>query len=189
MPKGSGMEGDFGKLDAWNALLDNGEAFLEATSAAMAEETIELIKQGFRDETDPYKKRWKAKKRADGRKVLSGRTSRLKGGWHRQRADEGGFVVAPSVDYAAPHQSPKTGKDGQLKRPRRMMVPASELGLPPAWARRYERTAQSAFKGFFSTSSAGGGGSFVTYAIAGVKRRLNIRSLIRRAARLAEGES
>lgn len=140
------------KLEQLASALDAAPAMLEMASAAMAEEVIGLIKQGFRSETDPYGEKWAPKQRPDGRKVLSGETSRLKGGWHRQKTGKDGFTIAPSVDYAAPHQRPKRGKGGRLKRPRRMMVPDREKGMPAAWSKQLEEAASEIMSTGFRVS-------------------------------------
>lgn len=123
--------------------LNNPGRARRAVSVALAEASIDRIKQGFRTEKDPYGKRWKPKVREDGRKVLSGPTGRLKGGWHRVRADEDGFVVAPSVAYAAYHQR------GNARLPRRMMVPSDDKGLPRAWRRDFEQAAADVLEKWF----------------------------------------
>lgn len=179
----SRVTGDFGKLRGWQELFENGDALMEATSRNMAEETIGLVKDGFRSETDPYGSKWAPKQAADGRKVLSGKTSRLKGGWHVVFANGGGFRIAPSVNYAAPHQSPRMGR-----RPRRMMVPTRSKGLPDEWSRALEDAATDTFRAYFS-SGGGGGIGFVAAKIAGVRRSLGIRMIIRRAvSRAARGD-
>lgn len=180
----SGVTGDFGKLRGWQELFKNGDALLEAVSQNLAEETIGLIQEGFRNETDPYGDPWAPKQRADGRKTLSGKTSRLKNGWHPIKADKGGFRVGPSVDYAAPHQSPKFGR-----RPRRMMVPTGSKGLPAKWTHAYEETATEMMRSYFGGAGGGGGMNFIAAKIAGIRRgvsqKTNLKMIIMRAARAA----
>lgn len=183
------VTGDFGKLEAFEKLLDSGDAMLPPMSRAMAEEVIDLTKQRFREERDPYGQPWAPKKRPDGRKVLSGPTSRLKGGWHVKEADGGGFTIAPSVAYAAPHQAPRRSPiTGLLRRQRRRMVPDAAQGLPESYAEALEEVALEAFKQWFRTATGGGGGggraNFVARKIAAARRRLNIRQIIRRATHL-----
>jgi hypothetical protein len=142
------------QLEDWQKLFENGHVMVSATSAAMAEEMVTLIKEGFRKETDPYGRKWKPKQANDGRKTLSGETSRLKGGWHVKRTRQGGFTVAPSVVYAAYHQAPRRGRNGRLKRPRRMMVPSGERGMPNAWNKQLREVALTVARGFYSTERA-----------------------------------
>ncbi len=180
------ITGDFGKLAAWQKLFDATPELLEAISASGAEELISKVKDGFRETTDPYGKAWARKKIRDGRKVLSGKTGNLKGGWHYRRANKGGFVISPGVGYAAFHQS------GTKKMVARKMVPDSR-GLPPEWAKALEEVADEALKAHFKTEKdsvkkGGPGLSFLAYKIIGLKRRLNIKSLIRKLANAASDE-
>lgn len=86
--------------------LSKPEAIMDLVATSLAEESLGLIKDGHRTETDPYGQKWAPKKRPDGRKVLSGKTSRLKTGWHIKRVTRDGILIAPSVDYAVYHQDP-----------------------------------------------------------------------------------
>jgi phage gpG-like protein len=146
----SGVTGDFGKMKRWQELFRNNSALMIGASRSMAEETLNLIKDGFRSEQDPYGKAWAPKQANDGRKVLSGKTSRLKGGWHVVSATASGFRVAPSVDYAAPHQSPRFGR-----RPRRMMIPTSTKGMPNTWARALNDTVKDIFTAYYTPGKGG----------------------------------
>jgi phage gpG-like protein len=123
------------ELEKLVAALDQPKAILRRVSQNLAEETVDLIKQGFRDQKDPYGHAWKPKKAQDGRMTLSGPTSRLKGGWHIKQVSDSGFIVAPSVTYADYHQQ------GGRHLPRRMMVPDAGIGLPSGWKRAYDETA------------------------------------------------
>lgn len=114
-------------------------------SVNLAEESIDLIKEGFDLERDPYGDPWAPKKKRDGRKVLSGETSNLKTGWHTRRVDEDGHEVAPSVDYAGYHQEPF---DPSAER--RMMFPDDEIGLPRTWTEAYEETALEVLHAHFT---------------------------------------
>jgi len=134
----------------WAELFRNADKVLGVISKSLAEESIGLIKDGFRAEADPYERRWKPKQRADGRKTLSGKTSRLKGGWHVVTTTSSGFRVAPSVAYAAAHQAPGKRENGRLKRPRRMMVP--DRVIPRAWRRAYDETVAETLSAFFRGS-------------------------------------
>jgi hypothetical protein len=151
------------RIEQLAGALDDGGAIMAIASSVLAEDAIGLIKDGFRAEKDPYGKRWANKQKSDGRKVLSGPTSMLKGGWHVEEHSKRGFLVAPSVDYAAHHQNPqrrkrsssrKRRKDGKrrkradragfggLTRPRRMMVPDEKRGMPKAWADEFAEAAE-----------------------------------------------
>jgi hypothetical protein len=137
-------------LDELEDILSNPDAILKAAAAAIGEECISLIKDGFRNERDPYGRKWAPKQRPDGRKVLSGKTSRLKTGWKPTTVNKREVRVSPSVSYAEPHQNPKRGPDGQLKRPQRMMVPDARRRIPQAWKRDIRDAATDAIGSFFN---------------------------------------
>lgn len=169
-------------IENWQKLFENGHVLVSATSAAMAEEMVTLVKDGFRSETDPYGNRWKPKQEPDGRKTLSGETSRLKGGWHVRRTNKGGFTVAPSVTYAAHHQAPRRGRNGRLKRPRRMMVPSGERGMPAEWNKNLREVAMVVARGYYTTERVKKRGKMspaawnkVQRELASAKRRLGIK--------------
>jgi len=132
------VSGDFQKkFDRWRELLDKAEVIVKHTSRAQAEVAVTLIGEGFDNESDPYGKRWAAKKTDDGRKVLHGETTRLRNGWHVASSDKGGFQVDPGVEYAAYHQEPRGNS-----RPQRMQVPDSR-GLPNEWADEFRAVAMA----------------------------------------------
>lgn len=189
------VKGDFDVLEAWRRTLETAPALLTSMSASMAEETIGLITEGFRSETDPYGDTWTPKKRPDGRQTLSGKTARLRR-WHIVRSSKGGWTVAPTAAYAGAHQNPRRRpgwgqSPGSLTAlPQRMMIPTRSRGLPPSWAAAYRETAVDTLRTHFAASSraAGGGGmSFITAKIAGIKRSFNAMALVRRALRAVEG--
>lgn len=130
---------------------------LRAVSINQAEEAIDLIKQGFNAETDPYGDRWRRRKRENrrtrGRRVLSGETNSLKSGWKVVQVRADGFIVSASVEYALPHQSPRRGgPGGGLKRPRRMMIPSEKRGLPRTWNKALQATARDAMNDFLKAA-------------------------------------
>ena len=176
----------FKRLKRLGLAMKDAKKIQVVVAKAQAEEAINLIKQGFADEEDPYgsawekrkkreaigrkqgprkppsrkqgpqlpkpfgprksaamKRREKAKrkrsragkrKRREGKKILS-LTGRMKTGWKVSHASAAGWRVTSSVNYSLPHQDPKRGAGGKLKRPRRMMVPSERLGLPFKWRR------------------------------------------------------
>ena len=137
-------------LEALRKVLERPEDIRLLVATSLAEECLSLVSTTFRTETDPYGDKWAPKKRPDGRKVLSGRTSRLKNGWHRKHVDANEVVIAPAVAYAAPHQNPQRGANGQLKRPRRMMVPDATRGLPPRWQTKLNEAATETLATIFA---------------------------------------
>jgi len=185
------ITGDFGKLAGWKKLFETFPEILDAISAAGADALVGRVKDGFRKETDPYGKRWARKKKPDGRKVLSGKTSNLKGGWHYQRTDRGGFTISPGVGYAQYHQ---TGAPSRNMPARKMVPDSSGGGLPPEWSQDLEETANEIIKAHLS--SAGGGSSsggtmlpwFIKNQITALKRQLNIKALIRKLSNAASDE-
>lgn len=136
------------KMLDWVGLLKNGHILVEMQSKALAEVAITLIGEGFERERDPYGRKWAAKKKPDGRKILHGETSRLRTGWHVVSARRRGFHVAPSVDYAAHHQAPRFNR-----RPFRMMVPTMSLGLPKLWQRDMNPVAIGIAKAYFKAGA------------------------------------
>jgi len=168
------IRGDFKKLESLQALLAEAPQLLETMSRQMAEETVGLIKDQHRTETDPYGAGWQPKKVPDRRKILSGKTSRLKNGWHVSRAGKRGFTVAPSVTYAAYHQS------GTRRMPVRLLVPTKAKGLPKPWSSAYRAPAVDTLREHFKRAKAGSG------SIGSGASRVRIpMSLIRRAFRAA----
>jgi hypothetical protein len=145
------------KLLDWVGLMKEAHTIVEMQSQALAEVTITLIAEGFERERDPYGRAWARKKRDDGRKVLHGKTTRLRNGWHVVSARRRGFHVAPSVDYAAPHQAPRTGQGGAYSggqlRPTRMMVPTPSLGIPKRWQRDLNPVAIGIAKAYFKAGA------------------------------------
>lgn len=130
--------------------LDDPEPALRLVSASLAQETLNLIRDGFREQIDPYGKIWQPKKRADGRGTLSGKTSRLKTGWFATDVSADGFTISTPVAYALPHQEPRINPEtGELKRPRRMMIPDADLGLSEAWAKVLEEDALDTMESYF----------------------------------------
>lgn len=177
------VKGDFDILAKWERALKTAPESLQDMTPQMAEETIDLIKEGFRRQSDPYGTPWKPKKRSDGRAILVGKTARLRNGWHRVNGRKRrGFIVAPSVTYAAPHQD-GDGKRNPPRPPRRMMIPTRSRGLPPAWARAYKDTAVEVFSQHFTSSKSAGGIGFVQGKLIGLKRRFNAMALARKAMR------
>ncbi len=170
------------KLDAWREAMRTAPKALGSVSRNGAEEIVGLIKDEFRTESDPYGKPWKPKKVPDGRKVLSGKTSNLKGGWHVTKANDHGFTVAPFVDYAAPHQ---TGTRRGL--PKRPMVP--DRGLPKKWSAALKETAIEVYAAHFAKAGSGGSGGLgsITSKLTSLGR-FNIRSLFTSALRRVSGD-
>lgn len=162
------VTGDFAKLKKIAQqvkALGGPQAMLELNKL-LAHETLDLIAEGFRNETDPYGKPWARKAIPDGRAILVGTTARLRRSWHVRSTSSTGFTVATSVNYARYHQSGTGlyGPSGQRIRPKRaralafraggktivtrsvagapqrLMVPHKNA-LPLYWAKRLRETA------------------------------------------------
>lgn len=117
-----------GKVASWARLIKNSEVVIKVSLPQMADELLRRTKRGFETERDPYGQRWKPKKRPDGRKTLTGKTRRLRSGWRRVVRGKS-FVIYPSVEYAAYHQTGVPSRNLV----RRRMVPSKDSGMPRAW--------------------------------------------------------
>jgi len=173
------------------ALLHSTPELMQALSSAMGKEAIDLVREGFRQETDPYGQKWQEKQVDDGRKVLHGESSNLRLGWKLESNGRGSFRLSPSVRYATTHQNgfdgevTRKGSTYRLKIPARRMLPTSGMGIPSKWRDQLmeaEEESISLFAAKMTAGSGGGGGmSMITAKIAGIKRSLNIMAIIRRA--------
>jgi len=166
------LTGDFAELERWMDKLAQAQDSMRVVSANLAEETIELIREGFATSTDPYGDRWAPLKLRSGQPLRD--TGGLQSSWHRRFVTAQGFVVASGKDYARYHQD-GTGIHGpkaQRIKPRharalrfpgpggpifaasvagverRRMVP--EKGeIPSRWRERYIRTAEEVLTELF----------------------------------------
>lgn len=182
-------------LETLLKVLENPQRMRGLVARSVAEEAVGLVRDGFRTETDPYGARWRPKVFPDGRKVLSGKTSRLKNGWKARAVTETEIRITPSVNYAEYHQrgtgvyGPKrhpivpknkralafpAGK-GRLVRgsvagvPARMMVPDGVRGLPPSWSRKLDAAATEALAALLGADGR---------RVSGLRRRLGIDALV-----------
>ena len=183
------ISGDFAKLDEWRELFEEADELLAGMSQDMAEEILGLVQEGFSQERDPYGEAWKPKKRSNGKPTLVGKTARLRRGWHVANKSKGGFTIAPSVNYAMAHQSPKKRNEGWTM-PRRMMVPSKERGLPASWKDSLGDVATSHLSAHFKRKGAskGAGIGFIAGKIRGIKMRFSPERLIKRVVREVVGD-
>jgi len=154
--------GDIAKLDKWAKRLRDVPKVMDELSEQLAEETIDLIKDGFDKSRDPYGKKWADLKLRDGRPLED--NGHMKGSWFKKYAHRGGFLVANAKSYAVIHQTgsgiygpkkqpivPKKAKalrlgkygfaksvKGTVARP---MVPYRKR-LPKKWLAAYQETAE-----------------------------------------------
>jgi len=115
------------KLRELRSKLSETRPLLQSISKNLAEETLELVRQGFENEADPYGGAWEPLKSREG--AILQDTGRLRNSWHTVTTSDRGFVVGPAVDYAVFHQT------GTSRMPARPMVP--DDGLPDEWKRRF----------------------------------------------------
>ncbi len=66
----------------------------------LAAEAIVQARDGFREERDPYGKKWPRKVFPDGRKILRGASEKLYNGFKVLRADSRGFEITNVEDHA-----------------------------------------------------------------------------------------
>lgn len=170
--------GDFKSLEGFAADVARVPSALKIISDQLAEESIELVREGFEKQRDPYGKAWKEHSKLTKRIRPGGRIleddGHLKAGWFKKAIGEGFFEIANAKKYAAYHQY-GTGVHGPKKKPirptkakalriplgggamfllqvagtpKRRMVP--ERGrLPAKWSRRYVETAQEVLTEIF----------------------------------------
>lgn len=138
------LRGDFAKLKSWTRKIEGASRSkaLKDLADNLAEEALDLVAEGFANESDPYGKRWKAKKKPDGRSVLVGKTARLRRGWHRKRVSSKGFRIGPAVDYAQYHQ------ESTSRMVARKMVPDAGR-LPGKWSKAFNGIAQEFLRQHF----------------------------------------
>jgi phage gpG-like protein len=169
--------GDFKGLKRFEKRVRKAPESLRTVSLQLQEETIELIREGFEKQRDPYDKAWAphsplTRLRRTGR-ILED-TGGLKAAWFGKGVSDSGFEVANAKSYAIFHQA-GTGLFGPKKKPirplqakalripisggffyateiagspRRRMVPDSGR-LPRAWADRYVEVAQEVLTELF----------------------------------------
>lgn len=161
--------GAFEQLEAFADKIEKMPDALALVSEQLAEETIELIREGFETSTDPRGHRWRPLVLRDGRPLED--SGGLKASWHRRAATREGFSVASAKRYAIYHQR-GTGIYGPRKQPikpvhakalrlpggifrssvkgapQRKMVPGRNP-LPEKWRKRYVSTAQEVLTEIF----------------------------------------
>jgi phage gpG-like protein len=154
--------GDIAKLDKWAKRLREVPKVMDGLSEQLAEETIDLIKDGFEKSRDPYGKKWAPLKLRDGRPLED--NGGLKGSWFKKYARRDGFKVANGKSYAiiqhagsgiyGPKKEPivpkkakalRLGKYGFAKSVKgtvaRPMVPYKKR-LPKKWLQAYQEVAE-----------------------------------------------
>jgi len=169
--------GDFAALEQFEKKIRSAPASLERVSRQLAEETIELIHDGFEHSRDPYGKPWRELVLRQGNPLED--SGAMKNSWHRSHARRDSFGVENAKAYATYHQTgtgiygPRRrrirpvharalripgGRPGYVNKgdlllssvagaPQRRMVP--DRGLPEDWRARYVDTATGTLAAIF----------------------------------------
>ncbi len=123
------------ELRAFRKKLEDGVSrAYEHASEVAGEKLVELTQAGFELQRDPHGKKWRRKKKPDGRKILHGKTGDLKRLWEAEASRRAIKLESP-VKYFGVHQK------GNATHPRRAMVPYK--GLP----KKYEKALEEIFFG------------------------------------------
>ena len=109
--------------------LSQSRNILTTISVNLAEETINLVSEGFESAADPYGSGWAPTIR--GNKPLHGPSGNLRTSWNRLFANADGWAVGSGVAYARFHQS------GTSRFVSRKMVP-DDGDLPGPWEERFD---------------------------------------------------
>lgn len=191
------------RLTAWGKAFAQLPPVMKAMPKDLAEEAVDLTKQSFERQADPYGKPWAGLKLRSGR-ILQ-KTGGLKGSINRKTTPRG-FVISVGRTYGAYHQL-GTGLYGRSRRrivpkrkkalgpiqpgnlffrsvkgsPRRAFLPYR--GLPPEWGKAFKEVALERVSKPFKKAmrSSSGGPGLVTARLAGFKGRFNAGALIRKA--------
>jgi hypothetical protein len=168
--------GPFKALDGFADRVAKVPSALVTVSEQLAEETIELIREGYEKQRDPYGKKWAdhaplTKKLRPGGRILED-TGGQKAAWHRKGVSGQGFSVANAKKSALFAQK-GTGIFGPRKQrieakgktlripskggpiflrsvagaPKRRLVPDGRL--PKGWVARYVETANDVLTELF----------------------------------------
>jgi hypothetical protein len=170
--------GGFKQLEGFAADIERAPDALKVVSEQLAEATLELIREGFELERDPYGKKWARHSRLTRKLRPGGRVLADKGGmkaaWHRKSAARDAFEVANAKSYTIFHQegTGAHGPSGQPIKPvrakalripagngavflsqvagvkKRRMVPTNGR-IPKSWQARYVETAQEVLAEIF----------------------------------------
>jgi phage gpG-like protein len=166
MPRaGIKFTGDFKKLKEWGRRFDNvSKEGMDIVANQLAEETLDLVKEGFEKSRDPTGKPWAPLAIRNGKPLED--TGGLKASWSVDRKGKRGFSIISHKAYAIFHQE-GTGIHGPRKKPikpkkkggvlafkgpsgtifaksvkgapKRRMLPREHL--PPLWQKRLKETA------------------------------------------------
>lgn len=195
-------KGGLAKLGSWEKALKELPEEMRAMPRLMAEEAVDLTRQTFEDEKDPYGKPWAPLKLRSGR--ILAKTGGLKNSIHARQVGKG-FTIGFGKAYGAYHQSGTGlhGPKGQRIKPlrakalgpinpgkkffrstagaaRRPMIPYR--GMPESWSEAFQGLAEDRVIGKLKGRKAkGDGASFITHKLAGLKRRFSPQALVKKA--------
>lgn len=155
------FSGDFKRLDIFVEGLSKLPKAAQIICDQLAEETLELIREGFETSTDPYGNPWEPPKMRAGRPMED--TGGLRSSWHK-RLESGGFTVASGKAYAAMLQrgtgiyNPRRRQPIKPIRAKALRLPGGifrksvagaeprktvpDEGLPARWKDRYVEVSQ-----------------------------------------------
>ena len=137
------LKGDFSKLREIIKRCEDPAPALEAISKDGAEETLNLISEGFRKGEDPYGRDWDAPNNLQI-------TGRLRS-YARGKIGKGGWSVHSTDQKAGWHHAPRPRSAwGGKSLPTRLQVPTSGKGLPTKWSKRFLEMAEDHLKEWFS---------------------------------------
>lgn len=124
------LTGDFGKLDIWAKKIERAASPVVRFEIAddMSDVALGLVAEGFGRQSDPYGRRWKPKRRADGRPTLRGKTGKLVQ-WRKAFVNQHGYRITSQAPYAKFHQS------GTTRMVARKMTPDTGRPLPQRWVK------------------------------------------------------
>lgn len=111
----------------------NPQPILADISRNLAEESINLVREGFAEQADPSGAGWAARKSGGGSAILV-RTGAMRNSWHVTASSSRGFRIASGVGYSSFHQ------DGTSRMPSRKMVPDGDI--PAKWLSRFNSVAR-----------------------------------------------
>lgn len=118
-------------LKRWLGKLKGVKRLRRKLAVNLAEECVELVREGFEAEADPYGKAWAPTQR--GGRILQD-TGRMRSSVNRT-VTESTVKVSVPVEYAGFHQG------GTSRMPARKVVP-DEGDLPPRWEARLDEVAE-----------------------------------------------
>lgn len=131
-------DSDFDNLEA---ALSSPNTILREIAQNLAEESINLVREGFDGASDPYGGGWAATRR--GNKPLHGPTGALRTSYSIRSAGSRGFVIGSGVGYANYHQR------GTSRMVARKMVPDDDI--PGAWRAAYDDVAEDILEDHLGT--------------------------------------